>query len=41
MYKPKMKLSYIKNFDCLVISGGGDIYKISKKNLINTEYFRN
>ncbi len=31
MYKPKMKLSYIKNFDCLVISGGGDIYKISKK----------
>ena len=31
MYKSKMKLSCIKNFDCLIISGGGDIYKISKK----------
>ena len=30
MYNPKMDLSYIKTFDCLIISGGGDIYEISK-----------
>ena len=30
LYVTSMKLHQIKRFDCLIISGGGDIYSISK-----------
>tara|TARA_Y100000389_G_C17417004_1_gene494358 strand:+ start:1009 stop:1623 length:615 start_codon:yes stop_codon:yes gene_type:complete len=30
LYKPKEKKEYVCKFDCLIISGGGDIYNISK-----------
>ncbi len=29
-YKPTFNKKFLKSFDCLVISGGGDIYNISK-----------
>jgi len=30
LYKPEEKKGYISKYDCLIISGGGDIYSISK-----------